>query len=218
MIKIGITGGIGSGKTTVCKLFELLKVPVLYADDVGKNLMMQDPSVMQQIKQTFGDNAYMANGLNRNYIANIVFNDPKLLAKLNGIVHPAILKYYQNWTEYIATSLSISQLGFWKQFQMFMPSSKVPPMVMLEAAILFESGFAQYHDYNILVYAPQELRIERVMDRDKVGYDSVLQRISNQMKDEDKISKVDFVIYNDEKKMLIPQVLDIYNLLLAKVR
>src|SRR5580698_7802865 len=145
MLKIGITGNIGGGKTTVSKIFEVLGVPVFYADDAAKKVMVEDPILINALKEAFGSEAYFNDGsLKRKHIASIVFNDDIQLAKLNSIVHPAVFRAFDNWTVQI----------------------KGAPYVMKEAALLFESTSYKMCDYSVMVTAPLELRIARVMQRD----------------------------------------------------
>ena len=193
MLKVGITGGIGSGKTTVCQVFETLGIPVFYADYEAKQLIERNDEVVNQIKLLFGEDIYGDGGLNRERVASIVFNDPTLLEKLNNIVHPAILRYANQWME-----------------------KQNAPYVLKEAAIFFESGSNKDMDFMIGVYAPEETRIGRVMERDKVGREKVLKRMSQQMKDADKMKLCDHVIVNDDVSAIIPQVLEIHQILLSK--
>ncbi len=188
MLKVGITGGIGSGKTTVCKIFELLNVPVFYADDVAKELMIADVSLIAQIKKAFGAEAYFNDQtLNRKYIAGRVFSNPDELALLNSFVHPAVFKAEDEWT-----------------------SRQKSSYVLKEAALLFESGSYKKNDFNILVSATEESRITRVMKRDGVTADKVRDRINNQMSEQDKRAKANFYISNNDEEFLIPQVLKLH--------
>lgn len=188
MLKIGITGGIGSGKTTVCKIFELLGIPVFYADDVAKTLMVSDVLLMKQIRSAFGAESYFKDGLlNRKHIADLVFSDQEKLNLLNSFVHPAVFRAMDSWTLQQNT-----------------------PYVLKEAALLFESGSYLKNDFNVLVSADEELRISRVMKRDKVSIDKVKERIRNQMPEAEKKSKADFFIDNNEKIFLITQVLALH--------
>lgn len=185
MLKIGITGGIGSGKSTICRIFEILGVPVFDADLNAKLIMNTDASLIAAIKDAFGAEAYYENGdLNRQYLASKVFVDQAALSKLNALVHPAAIQASRDWAE-----------------------RQTNPYVLKEAAILFESGSYKDCDYNILVSAPEELRIKRVMERDAVDEANVRSRISKQMPEEEKAKLADFVIVNDGKQALIPQVL-----------
>ncbi len=188
-LKIGITGGIGSGKTTVCKIFETLAVPVYYADERAKFLMNNDELLKAKIKSLFGDKAYAPDAqLNRAYMAGIVFNDKKKLQELNELVHPAVAKDYFQW---ISNHIDV-------------------PYTLKEAALLFESGRADVLDKIIMVYAPLPLRIRRVMGRDGVSKESVLSRVEKQMDDELKRKLADFEIRNDGCQLLIPQVLSVH--------
>jgi dephospho-CoA kinase len=194
MLKIGITGGIGSGKTTVCKVFELLGIPVFYADDVAKTLMVKDATLIQQIKATFGEEAYFADqSLNRKYISEQVFKQPDQLKKLNSFVHPAVFRAFDNW--YI---------------------QQKAPYVLKEAALLFESGSYQQNDYNILVSCPLTLRVQRVMQRDKVIKEKVMERIAAQLPEETKQSLANYQIQNNEQEFIITQVLQLHSQLLQK--
>ncbi len=188
MLKVGITGGIGSGKTTVCKIFEMLGIPVYYADDRAKWLMTNAPEVKKAIIQLFGEKAYQDDSLNRPYIAHIVFNDPDKLQELNGIVHPAVRKDGQDW--------HLSQ--------------KNVPYTLKEAALIFESGSFKDLDKVITVFAPKEVRIERIIARDHISREAVEARIDKQMPEEEKIALADFVIYNDGRQSLIKQVYAIH--------
>jgi dephospho-CoA kinase len=189
MLKIGITGNIGSGKTTVSKMFEVLGIPVFYADAAAKNIMTADPVLIADIKKTFGDAAYLADGnLDRKYIANIVFNDDKELAKLNALTHPAVFRAFDTWVADI----------------------KNVPYVIKEAALLFESTSYKMCDYSLLVTAPLELRIDRVTKRDHITRTEVEAREAKQFTEAKKRELADYIIENDESKLLIPQVLELH--------
>ncbi len=194
MLKIGITGGIGSGKTTVCKIFELLGIPVYYADERAKRLMVTDQGLRAGIETLFGHQAYLdSEELNRKLIGQIVFNDPTKLAELNALVHPVVAKDALHWHS----------------------RRQNVPYTLKEAALLFESGSFRDLDKIIVVYAPQDLRIDRVMRRDGVDEASVRARMNRQMPDEEKVRRADFVIQNDNQHLLIPQVLEIHGKLIA---
>ena len=194
MLKIGITGGIGSGKTTVSKIFELLGVPVFYADDEAKRLMEQEQALIAQIKTEFGDEAYLTNHvLNRKYIAQLVFNDRDKLNKLNALVHPAVYRAFEFWV-----------------------AQQKSPYVLKEAALLFESGSYTQNDHNILVSSPLALRIARVIKRDQATKEQVLARIQAQFTEEQKQNLADFRIQNNEQELLIPQVLSLHQIILLK--
>lgn len=192
MLKIGITGGIGSGKSTISRIFELLGVPVYYADDRAKDIMVRDPELAAQVKHHFGEEIYDAQGaLNRKLLGNIVFNDKDKLALLNSLVHPATIRDSDNWAQQQHT-----------------------PYVLKEAALLFETESFHHLDKVIAVFAPQPLRVHRVMKRDNVTRNDVLARIYKQIDETIKMKLSDYVIYNDEQHMVIPQVLALHKKLL----
>ena len=191
MLKVGLTGGMGSGKTTISKIFSVLGIPVFYADDVAKNIMNEDAALKQNIINAFGVEAYMDNSLNRKYIANIVFNDKYKLDQLNALVHPVTLAAAETW------------------FNM-----QTSPYVIKEAALMFEAGAAAQLDYVIGVYAPQHLRLQRVVQRDNSTREQVLARMNNQVDETIKMKLCDFVIINDEQQAVLPQVLLLHKKLL----
>lgn len=194
MLKVGITGGIGSGKTTICKIFETLGVSVFYADTIAKEIMVNDAILIQGVKDTFGKESYLPGDiLNNRHIAGIVFNDAGELAKLNALVHPAVFRAFDNW---------VNQLP-----------EKVP-YILKEAALLFESGSYRMCDKNILVTAPLELKLDRVMKRDRVTADQVKARMDKQFTDEKKIQMADYLINNNETDSLINQVMGLHQLFL----
>lgn len=177
MLKVGITGGIGSGKTTVCRKFEALGVPVYYADDRAKMLMREDKKLVAALKAAFGSQVYLENGqINRAYLSQLVFNDKTKLETLNSLVHPAVFRDAQNWQEEQAAQGQAYSLK--------------------EAALLFESGSYQQLDKIIVVTAPEALRVQRVMQRDNLEKEQVLARMRNQMPQEEKEAKADFLIHN----------------------
>ena len=184
---VGLTGGIGSGKSTIAKMFEDLGVAVYIADIEAKKLMSEDPTVKREITDLFGEEAYRNNTLNRPFIANIVFNDSTQLEKLNAIVHPAVADHFDKWKD--------RQKGNY---------------VIKEAAILFENGGYKQCDHTILVVAPLELRISRVLNRDQSTRDEVLSRIKNQWDDDQKIPLADFVIQNIDLQDTEQQVNEIH--------
>jgi len=194
MLKVGITGNIGSGKTTVSKIFELLGVPVFSADAAAKSVMTNDQALISDIKATFGNESYFDDGsINRKYIAGKVFNDPAELAKLNALVHPATFRAFDGWS---------------KKF----PNA---PYLLKEAAILFESGSYKLCDYSIIVTAPKELRMQRVIARDDISIEEAQSRDARQMPEEEKIKLADFRIKNDDSELVIPQVLALHQQFLA---
>jgi dephospho-CoA kinase len=189
MLKIGITGNIGSGKTTVSKIFEVLGVPVFYADDEAKKVMVNDAILIAELKQAFGAESYFEDGtLNRKHIAGIVFNNEAELKKLNAIVHPAVFRAFDNWV----------------------PRFKNAPYVLKEAALLFESSSYKMCDKSIIVTAPLELRIERVTLRDGFSRDEILNREARQFSEEKKLQLADYAIKNDNSELVIPQVLALH--------
>jgi dephospho-CoA kinase len=189
MLKVGITGGIGSGKTTVCKVFELLGIPVFYADDVAKSIMQTDPVLKTALLDTFGENSYTKDGmLNRAYISSIVFNDKQELEKLNSLVHPAVLRAFDNWVL----------------------NQHESPYVIKEAALLYESGGFKMCNKSILVIAPTLIKMNRVKLRDGVSEEDIQLRMNRQFSDEIKIKYADHILNNDEKQLLIPQIIQLH--------
>ena len=189
MLKIGITGGIGSGKTTVCKVFELLGVPVFYADDVAKSIMYTDSILKSGILDAFGENSYSNSGeLNRSYISSIVFNDKHELEKLNSLVHPAVFRAFDSWVL----------------------NQKEASYVIKEAALLYESDAYKMCDQSILVISPIETRISRVKARDGISADDIQLRMNRQFSDEQKMKFADHILHNDERKLLIPQIIQLH--------
>jgi len=190
MLKIGITGGIGSGKTTICKIFEVLEVPVFYADTVARQIMVEDVVLMEGVKNTFGTESYFDNGtLNNKHIAAMVFNNATELKKLNALVHPAVFRAFDSWIEQIPLHI---------------------PYVLKEAALLFESGSYKMCDQNILVIAPEVLKLKRVTERDGITDDQVRARMDKQFTDEQKRSMADYIVYNNEQHSLIAQVIELH--------
>jgi dephospho-CoA kinase len=185
MLKVGLTGGIGSGKTTVAGIIANLGIPVYFADYESRKLIETSTELIHSIKNLFGEESYFENELNRKYIANIVFSDAEKLRKLNQIVHPAVHHHFASWAE---------------ERQEF-------PYLIEEAALLFESGAWKNFDFMLLVSAPLNKRIERVMIRDGVKKDDVLNRINSQMPEEEKIPLANFLIFNDDQTMVLQQVL-----------
>ncbi|MBL7748205.1 MAG: dephospho-CoA kinase, partial [Chitinophagaceae bacterium] len=171
MLKIGLTGGIGSGKTTVARVFETLGIPVYYADDAAKRLMNTDDELKAGVISHFGEAAYVNGELDRKYLAGIVFNNKEKLDLLNSLTHPVTIRDAEDWM-----------------------NRQTSPYAIKEAALLFESGAAEKLDYIIGVYAPQHTRIKRVMQRDDLSTDEVLKRISRQIDEEMKMKLCNFVI------------------------
>ncbi|MBL0201187.1 MAG: dephospho-CoA kinase [Chitinophagaceae bacterium] len=191
MLKIGITGGIGSGKSTVANLFEVLGIPVYNADLAAKRLMNEDVALKEKIKQQFGDDVYKNEKLDNKYLAQIVFSSEEKLHLLNSMVHPATINDANAWMLQQST-----------------------PYTLKEAALLFESGAAELLDYVIGVTAPAPLRLQRVMQRDNSSREDVMARMNKQMDEEIKMKLCNFIITNDEQQLLIPQVLALHETLL----
>ena len=190
MYKVGITGGIGSGKTTACKVFEVLGIPVFYADTVAKEIMCEDVLLVAGIKSAFGNESYFENGkLNNKHIAGIVFNNEEALAKLNALVHPAVFRAFDVWEETIPVNT---------------------PYTLKEAALLFESGSYKMCDTTILVTTPYEIKLKRVMQRDGVSAEQVKARMDKQLSDEEKSKMANHFISNDEQQSIIGQVLALH--------
>ncbi|MCP4309996.1 MAG: dephospho-CoA kinase [Bacteroidetes bacterium] len=188
MFKVGITGGIGSGKTLVCSILEELGIPVYYADREARRLMNSEPGLQRGVRDLLGGDAYLDGELNRQEVGNRVFEDPGLLEKLNRLVHPVVRTDFNRWCR-------------WQE---------EAPYVVEEAAILFESGADRHLDMTVLVYAPLELRIGRVMERDGVGRSDVEKRMSRQMDEEEKKRLADRVIINDEMSLLLPRIVALH--------
>ena len=193
MFKAGITGGIGSGKSTVAKIFEVLGIPVYYADAAAKRLMQEDAELRDRIMTSFGKHIYPDGKLDRKALASVVFSDKQKLQLLNSFVHPATIQDGEAWA-----------------------TRQTSAYVLREAALLFESGVHKLLDCMIGISAPIDLRINRVMDRDKITREQVQHRIDNQMDEALKMERCDYVLFNDELQLLIPQVLTLHETLLVK--
>ncbi len=186
-LKIGITGGIGSGKSTICKVFSLLGAPVFEADPVAKTLIDTDPGIRKGLIDLFGPDIYTANaGVDRKKLASLIFNDEIQLAKVNALVHPAVRAEFMKWAD-----------------------SQDVPYVIHEAAILFESGFYKMMDFTLLVTAPDEDRIKRVMTRDGSSREQVVERMQKQWSDNEKRKLATIEIKNDNRELLLPQIIRI---------
>jgi dephospho-CoA kinase len=184
LLRIGITGGIGSGKSTVAHCFEVLGIPVYYADREAKKMMNEDEELKQGIIHEFGNTAYINGMLNRQHIASVVFANKEKLEVLNAMVHPATIRHGLQWMQRQTT-----------------------PYAIKEAALIFESGSQEHLDYVIGVNAPLHIRLQRTMQRDKVSRDEVLGRMKHQIEEDIKMKLCDFVINNDEQQLVIVQVL-----------
>lgn len=188
---VGLTGGIGSGKSTVAGIFQVLGIPVLNADAVAKNLMHQDPIIRAAIQEAFGADMYANGSLDRKKLAARVFNNPTDLEKLNAIVHPASIAAAIEWA-----------------------NKQTSPYCVKEAALFFESGAAEGIDFMIGVSCPKSLRIQSVMHRDHVSREEVLHRMQNQIEESLKMRLCDAVLVNNNVDLLIPQVVELHQKLL----
>ena len=183
MIKVGITGGIGSGKSIIGTILTVIGFPVFNSDTEAKLLMINNEKVIHQVKQVFGDKAYTNNQLNRKYLADQIFNNEALKEQLNQIVHPAVRQEFEEWSKRQSSTI-----------------------VFNEAAILFETGGYKDFDYTILVTAPEELRIQRVVKRDNTTTQEVKNRMDNQWKDDKKKELASFIVNNDNVTLITPQI------------
>jgi len=188
MKKVAVTGGIGTGKTTVSNLFEKIGIPVFNSDEIAKKLMHNDKQLKSDIIKAFGNESYINNELNRAYLSDIVFNDETLLNKINSIVHPQVGKEFNQW--------------------LLNQQSKY---IIYESAIIFENNSEDLFDKIICVIAPEEDVISRVMKRNSFSRDKVISIISNQLPDQVKINKADYIIENINKSDLTDRVLEIHN-------
>jgi dephospho-CoA kinase len=186
-LKVGVTGGIGSGKTTVCRIFSVLGIPVFSADSEARIIMDSDPNVIRHVNELAGKDMYSNGSLDRIEMANLIFNNRVLLESINRLIHPIVSEKFLNWEKI-----------------------QDAPYSILEAAILLESGSSRFLDKIITVIAPVEQRIERVVQRNSLTRDQVIERINNQSDDQKKVSLSDYVISNSENDMIIPAVLSIH--------
>ena len=193
MLKIGLTGGIGSGKSTVAAIFEVLGIPVYYADVKARQLMNEDTNLIAAIKAAFGEESYSNRLLNKPYISSQIFSDTTKLDVLNSIVHPSTIADATAWM-----------------------NKQTTPYCVKEAALIFESHAEKKLDFIIGVTAPEETRIKRIINRDAITREQVEARIKSQMNEADKIKKCDYVIINDDTHLLIPQVITLHHLLMEK--
>jgi len=194
MITVGLTGGIGSGKTLISEIFNRLGIPVFNADYEARKIMNSNEDVIVQIEKEFGDDIYNTEGINRKKLAAIIFENESALKKINSIVHPKVRESFINWSNE-KTSFSY---------------------VIEEAAILFESNAHKELDITINVHTDELIRINRVVERDQVPIEAVKSRMKNQLTDEERISLSDYTIYNDGKRMVLPQVLEIHQKILNR--
>lgn len=193
MIVVGLTGGIGSGKTTVAKRFKDLGVPIYIADKEAKKLMNSSKIIRRMLNSLFGEEAYVNNELNRPFIAKEIFNNKDLLNKMNAIVHPKVGKHFQRWL-----------------------NKQISPYVIKESAILFENNLQDQCDFVILVTAPKDLKISRLLERDNTTIDKIEAVMNNQLSDEEKIKRSDFVISNTTLENTYRQIENIHQTLLEK--
>lgn len=189
MLKIGITGGIGSGKSTICRVFETLGIPIFNADIEAKKAMVNDPVLVKEIQNNFGQESYQQGQLNNKYLANIVFNNDDKLKTLNQLVHPAVYSVFDHWVNKLPQTTSYC---------------------IKEAAVLFESKSYLQCDINILVTSPFDLKIARVIKRDSTTIEQVKARMDKQLSDEEKLKLANEVIVNDEQQSIIEQVLRLH--------
>lgn len=196
MLKVGLTGNIGSGKSTVAELFKKLGVPVFHADTEAK-LILDDLSIIKLLVEKIGGHILdpISGKIDRKVFASVIFNDASFLKYVNGLIHAQVREKWEKWLE-----------------------NQKFPMGIEEAAILFESGHADAFDKIILVTAPEDLRIERVMQRDKVSREKVIERINNQWPEEQKVALADFIIYNDGTHELWPQIQDVFETLMQEAQ
>ena len=187
IMKLGITGGIGSGKTSVCRVFCVLGIPVFFADPEANLIMNNDEKIIREINKLASDDLYPGGVLDRKKLASLIFNDQDLLSKVNSLVHPVVFENFRRWTAIQTT-----------------------PYVIMEAAILFESGASELVDRVATVIAPVEERITRVIKRNTLSREQVIERINNQMKDSERIKRSDYIINNSENEMIIPAILKIH--------
>lgn len=185
-LAVGITGGIGSGKSTVCKIFRLLDIPVFEADLVAKDIMNSNKEVIAELTLWFGADIYMNGLLNRKKLASFIFQSEEWIQKVNALVHPLVRDEFLTWKE-----------------------NQNVPYIIYEAAILFESGFYQLMDVNILVTAPEQLRIDRVKERDNLTAEHISARMAKQWTDDEKRKLTTIEIVNDNSTLIIPQIVEI---------
>ena len=194
MIKLGVTGGIGSGKTSVCKVFNILGIPVFLADEEAKKIMEVDTGIILKLNTIAGKNLYASGTLDRAELATLIFNNHSMLEAVNSVVHPAVFSKFYEWAK-----------------------KQAAPYVIIETAILFESGGREKVNRIVTVTAPVEERIARVISRSNITKEEVMARIKNQMSDSDKIKLSDYVIDNSENAMIIPAILNIHSDILKLV-
>ena len=193
MIKLGITGGIGAGKSVVAAFLKTLRIPVYIADDESKRLISTSPRIKEQLIKLFGEELFAGGILNKALLASFIFENKDNLRAVNAIIHPEVMADFKAWSAKHADK----------------------KIVAMEAAILFESGFDKTMDFIVTVTAPQEERIERILKRNKTTREEILSRMSNQLPDEEKCKRSNFVIYNDNDRAIIPQIENILQYLIS---
>lgn len=193
METIGLTGGIGSGKSTVARIFKHMGFPVYIADTEASHLMNSSPDIRREITGRFGETIYSNNQLNKAELAKIIFEDKEALRDINHIVHPRVMEDFKSWSQ-----------------------RQKSPIVLFESAILYEAGLNEFFGHIICVTAPEEVRIQRVISRDHTTAEKVRDRMNNQMGEKEKISRVDFIVNNDGVQALLPQVIKIIQQLNSK--
>lgn len=193
-LRVGITGGIGSGKSIVSKALAVMGYPVYNSDERAKELMQEDTALINKIKDLFGSDIYSGNVLNRQRVASLIFNDPVKRQALNAVVHPAVRADFVRWTD-----------------------EQKSPLVFQESALLFETGSYQLFDHTILVTAPEEIRINRVLSRDSTDREAVVARMKNQLPDSEKIPLAGTVIVNDDRQAILPQLNDFLRKIQSKI-
>ncbi len=194
IFRLGVTGGIGSGKSTVCKTFNILGIPVFSADEEGRIIMDTDTRLREDLNNLIGEDLYASGELDRVRLASMIFNDNNLLDSVNRLVHPLVFNKYREWCR--------------QQYSDY---------VIFEAAILFEAGAEEYVDMILAVIAPLEERVKRVMERNRMSREQVMERVKNQISDEEMIERSDFHINNSDNEMIIPAVLEIHNRILLDI-
>ncbi|MBK8883125.1 MAG: dephospho-CoA kinase [Bacteroidales bacterium] len=193
-LKLGVTGGIGSGKTSVCKVFNVLGIPVFSADRIARDIMDSDEDIIKKINSVTGKDLYSNGFLDRMALAALIFNNSDMLHKVNSLVHPVVFDHFATWEK-----------------------NQSAPYVIMEAAILFESGASKLVDRIATVVAPEEERVTRLTIRSKLSRQQVMDRMKNQMNDEERIKLSDYVIYNSENDMVIPAILEIHKDILKSI-
>jgi dephospho-CoA kinase len=186
-LRLGVTGGIGSGKSTVCRVFSVLGIPVFSADIEAKRIQDNDPEIKDKINSIAGKDLYSSGRLDRTELARLIFNNKDFLWEVNSIIHPAVFNYFRRWVD-----------------------MQDAPYSIMEAAILFESGAYRMMDRIVTVVTPLQERIDRLLKGNKLNREQITDRIRNQIDDESRIKKSDYVIYNSENDMIIPSILEIH--------